>query len=146
MAHYAFLNENNIVVEVIVGKDENEDGIDWENYYGKIRGLKCKRTSYSGKIRGTFAGRGYFYDEELDSFFHPLHVQTENFDAPQNYPLCRYYDIITKKVFERYMPYDRFEKLLRENTRFQKVENEIELRKTIKEYPSINVTTWVNQA
>lgn len=46
MAHYAYLNENNIVTFVIVGKDEGEDGIDWEEYYG------AKRTSYN-----TFAGQ-----------------------------------------------------------------------------------------
>jgi len=47
MAHYAFLDENNVVVEVIVGKDEGEDGIDWEQHYGEFRGLVCKRTSYN---------------------------------------------------------------------------------------------------
>jgi transketolase N-terminal domain/subunit len=38
MAHYAFLDENNIVTEVIVGKDEGEEGIDWEAHYGAFRG------------------------------------------------------------------------------------------------------------
>jgi hypothetical protein len=47
MAHYAFLDENNIVTEVIVGKDEGEDGIDWEAHYGAFRGQTCKRTSYN---------------------------------------------------------------------------------------------------
>jgi hypothetical protein len=74
MAHYAFLNENNIVVEVIVGKDENDlvDSIsDWEKYYEDIKGLKCKRTSYNGNIRKNFASIGYFYDEEKDAFIPP---------------------------------------------------------------------------
>ena len=47
MAHYAFLDENNIVAEVIVGRNETEvvDGIsDWETYYGNRRGQVCKRT------------------------------------------------------------------------------------------------------
>jgi hypothetical protein len=44
MAHYAFLNENNIVTEVIVGKDEGENNIDWEQHYGEVRGQICKRT------------------------------------------------------------------------------------------------------
>jgi hypothetical protein len=81
MAHYAFLNEDNIVVEVIVGKDEDELGIDWEKYYGDFRGQVCKRTSYNtysnthknGGIpyRGNYAGVGYYYDENLDAFIPP---------------------------------------------------------------------------
>jgi hypothetical protein len=47
MAHYAFLDENNIVTEVIVGKEEGEEGIDWEQHYGSFRGQVCKRTSYN---------------------------------------------------------------------------------------------------
>jgi hypothetical protein len=47
MAHYAFLDENNVVIEVIVGKNEGEDGVDWEAHYGAFRGQTCKRTSYN---------------------------------------------------------------------------------------------------
>ena len=47
MAHYAFLDENNVVTEVIVGKNEWADGIDWEIYYGNIREQVCKRTYYN---------------------------------------------------------------------------------------------------
>ena len=47
MAHYAFLDENNIVTEVIVGKNEGEEGVDWEQHYGAFRGQACKRTSYN---------------------------------------------------------------------------------------------------
>jgi hypothetical protein len=81
MAHYAFLNENNIVIEVIVGKDEGEDGIDWEAHYGAFRGQTCKRTSYnthggvhSGDgtpFRKNYAGIGYTYDVERDAFISP---------------------------------------------------------------------------
>jgi len=71
MAHYAFLDENNFVTEVIVGKDEWEDGIDWEQWYGEFRGQKCLRTSYNNNIRGVFAGIGFFYDEEKDIFIPP---------------------------------------------------------------------------
>lgn len=71
MAHYAFLDENNIVTEVIVGKDEWEDGIDWEQWYGEFRGQKCLRTSYNHNIRGVFAGIGFFYDEKQDIFVPP---------------------------------------------------------------------------
>jgi hypothetical protein len=75
MAHYAYLNENNIVVGVIVGRNEGEDGIDWEQYYG------AKRTSYNtfaGKhisggtpFRKNYAGIGYSYDLARDAFIPP---------------------------------------------------------------------------
>jgi hypothetical protein len=74
MAHYAFLDENNIVTEVIPGRDEWEvvDGIsDWEAAYGEVRGQVCKRTSYNNNIRGTYAGIGYSYNEEEDIFVAP---------------------------------------------------------------------------
>lgn len=75
MAHYAFLDENNIVTEVIVGRDEWEevDGItDWEQAYSKVRGQVCKRTSYNGKIRYNYAGVGYTYDPIDDAFIPPM--------------------------------------------------------------------------
>ena len=79
MAHYAFLNDANIVTEVITGRNEDEivDGIsDWEAYYGKIRGQRCVRTSYNGNIRGVFAGIGYTYDEKNDVFVAPVIEET----------------------------------------------------------------------
>lgn len=74
MAHYAFLDDNNIVTEVIVGRNEDEvvDGVsDWETYYGNIRGQRCIRTSYNNNIRGIYAGLGYSYNEEEDIFVTP---------------------------------------------------------------------------
>ncbi len=73
MAHYAFLDENNIVTEVITGKDETEliDGLDPETWYGNFRGQKCVRTSYNSKIRYNYAGIGYTYDVEADAFIAP---------------------------------------------------------------------------
>lgn len=84
MAHYAFLDENNMVTEVIVGRDEDEvvDGIsDWEAYYGEFRGQTCKRTSYNTMggqhtgdgtpFRKNYAGIGYEYDEARDAFIPP---------------------------------------------------------------------------
>jgi hypothetical protein len=55
MAHYAFLDENNIVTEVIAGIDETEliEGLDTETWYGNFRGQVCKRTSYNNKITKT---------------------------------------------------------------------------------------------
>lgn len=70
MAHYAFLNADNVVVEVIVGRDENE-GVDWESYYSRVRGLRCLRTSYHGRIRGQYAAIGDRYDEQRDVFVTP---------------------------------------------------------------------------
>jgi hypothetical protein len=73
MAHYAFLDENNIVTEVIAGKDETEliDGLDPETWYGNFRGQKCVRTSYSSAIRFNYAGIGYTYDADADAFIAP---------------------------------------------------------------------------
>tara|TARA_R100001143_G_C3263928_1_gene89055 strand:- start:106 stop:516 length:411 start_codon:yes stop_codon:yes gene_type:complete len=85
MAHYAFLNENNIVTEVITGKEENTENTDWEVFYGDFRKQVCKRTSYNTKanvhrlgktpFRGNFAFPGSTYDEAKDAFI-----------APQPYP------------------------------------------------------------
>ena len=72
MAHYAFLDENNIVVEVITGRNEDEvvDGIsDWETYYGNRRGLVCKQYSYNNNPPRGRAGIGFTYDPALDRFF-----------------------------------------------------------------------------
>ena len=73
MAHYAFLDENNIVTEVIVGIDENEliEGLGPEEWYGNFRGQRCVRTSYHGNIRFNYAGIGYSYDEARDAFISP---------------------------------------------------------------------------
>lgn len=73
MAHYAFLDSNNIVTEVIPGKDETEliDGLAPETWYGNYRGQVCKRTSYHGNIRKNYAGIGYTYDETRDAFIAP---------------------------------------------------------------------------
>jgi hypothetical protein len=81
MAHYAFLDRNNIVTEVIVGKNENEDNINWEQWYGNFRGQVCKQTSYNtiGGIhtnggtpfRKNYAGIGYMFDEQRNAFIPP---------------------------------------------------------------------------
>jgi len=71
MAHYAFLDSNNVVTEVIVGKDETDTSHDWEQWYGEFRGQVCKRTSYHGNIRKNYAGIGFTYDEQRDAFIPP---------------------------------------------------------------------------
>lgn len=92
MAYYAFLDENNVVVEVISGIDEYTDGIDWEHHYASVRGMPCKRTSFNtcgnvhsnGKTpyRKNHAAIGYTYDEEMDAFIppkpHPSWILDEN--------------------------------------------------------------------
>jgi len=87
MAHYAFLDGNNVVVKVIVGIDETQTQVDtdgkvvggsteaWEKFYESQAihaGLTCKRTSYNGNIRGAYAGIGYTYDPVADEFVAPV--------------------------------------------------------------------------
>ena len=73
MAHYAFLDNNNIVTEVITGIDETEliEGLDTETWYGNFRGQTCKRTSYNGNTRKQYAGIGFTYDAVNDVFVAP---------------------------------------------------------------------------
>ena len=82
MAHYAFLDKNNIVTEVIVGIDETEliEGLDTETWYGNFRGQTCKRTSYNGNIRKNYAGVGFTYDAVRDAFIAPKPDNATGFD------------------------------------------------------------------
>jgi hypothetical protein len=95
MAHYAFLDSDNIVTEVITGIDESQliEGLDPETWYGNFRGQICKRTSYNGNIRKNYAGIGYTYDAERDAFIPPkpfdswlLDEDTCQWEAPVPYP------------------------------------------------------------
>ncbi len=103
MAHYAFLDSNNVVTEVIVGKNEGEDGVDWEQWYGEFRGQVCKRTSYNtvgnvhnnggAPFRKNYAGIGYTFDSERNAFIPPkpfaswvLNETTCQWDAPVEFP------------------------------------------------------------
>jgi len=93
MAHYAFLNQNNIVTEVIVGKDETDTTYDWEQFYGEFRGQVCKRTSYNNRIRKNYAGIGFTYDSQRDAFIPPqpypswtLVEETCQWEAPVAHP------------------------------------------------------------
>ena len=95
MAHYAFLGENKIVTEVIVGVDETEtiEGKNPETWYSEFRGQECKRTSYNAKIRKNYAGVGFFYDADRDAFIPPkpydswvLNEETCLWEAPVPYP------------------------------------------------------------
>ena len=106
MAHYAFLDENNVVVNVITGINENElpEGVvSWEDYYGKLHNLRCLRTSYNTQnnnhlnggtpFRGNYAGVGYIYLDEHDIFVPPKNYNSWVLDldmavwvAPIPYP------------------------------------------------------------
>ncbi len=98
MAHYAFIDENNIVTEVIVGRNEDEivNGIsDWETHYATFRpGQLCVRTSYNNNIRARYAGIGFLYDQERDVFISPkpfpswiLNEETTAWEAPTPIPV-----------------------------------------------------------
>jgi len=81
MAHYALIDASGAVTEVIVGRDENDGGVDWEEHYGQFRGQLCKRTSYNTRggghasggvpFRKNYAGIGYTYDAARDAFIPP---------------------------------------------------------------------------
>jgi hypothetical protein len=105
VAHYAFLDENNIVTEVITGVNEDVTQTDldgtlvggsseaWETFYGNKREQVCKRTSYNGNIRKNYAGIGYIYDEIRDAFYLPqpysswiLNEDTCQWESPVPYP------------------------------------------------------------
>jgi hypothetical protein len=87
MAHYAYLDNNNIVVAVIVGKDETEliDGLDTETYYAQGTLYTVKRTSYNNKIRKQYAGIGYKYDTDADVFISPQPYQSWTLDEHYNW-------------------------------------------------------------
>ena len=74
MAHYAFLDDSNIVTEVITGVDETKliEGLSPEEWYGNFRGQRCVRTSINGRIRFNPAGIGYTYDPIDDAFIPPM--------------------------------------------------------------------------
>tara|TARA_R110000782_G_scaffold50834_1_gene109933 strand:- start:627 stop:992 length:366 start_codon:yes stop_codon:yes gene_type:complete len=103
MAHYAFLDSNNIVTDVIVGIDETDTSQDWEVFYGNNRNQTCKRTSYNTKggvhflggtpFRKNYAGIGYVYDSTKDAFIAPkpfeswtLNEETCCWEAPDEMP------------------------------------------------------------
>jgi hypothetical protein len=104
MAHYAFLNENNIVTQVIVGINENEliEGKNPESWYAEFVGKPCKRTSYNTyggqhlnggvPFRLNYAGVGYTYRPDLDGFISPqphaswiLNEATGLWDSPEGW-------------------------------------------------------------
>ena len=95
MAHYAILNENKLVIEVLTGVDESEtiNGKTPEVWYGELRGKTCKRTGKYDGYRKNYAGAGYTYDESRDAFISPkphdswtLNEDTCQWNPPTPYP------------------------------------------------------------
>ena len=85
MAHYALVNENGVVAQVITGRNEDEivDGVsDWQAHYSEFTGLTAVRTSYNTygnehltggtPFRYNYAGIGDTYDEDRDAFIPPM--------------------------------------------------------------------------
>jgi len=92
MAHYAWLNQNNLVVNVTVGVDENviQQGIGgsseaWEAFYSNVTGYTIKRTSYNNNIRKQYAGIGYSYDPVADVFIAPQPYASWSLDNDFNW-------------------------------------------------------------
>ena len=73
MAHYAQLDDQNIVIQVIVIDNQydttEEQGLEYCSQL--LGGLKWIKTSYNGTIRKNFASRGYSYDRSRDAFIPP---------------------------------------------------------------------------
>lgn len=111
MAHYALLDENNIVTSVITGIDENDTSTlpseftSWEEFYADFHGVTVKRTSYNTHrgehdlgntpYRKNYACKGYTYDSELDAFIPPKPLEfnswvfdndTADWKSPVPYP------------------------------------------------------------
>lgn len=82
MAHYAYIDRDNIVTQVIVGKDEGEDGVDWEDYYGAVR---CSYNTHGNQhthggspFRANYPGPGWRFDPDMGP--------EGSFIPPQPYP------------------------------------------------------------
>jgi hypothetical protein len=100
MAHFAQLDSNNVVTQVIVvGNSDTADanGVEKEHigaaFCERLFGGNWKQTSYNGSIRKNYAGLGYTYDAGLDAFVPPkpyaswvLNNDTAQWDAPTPMP------------------------------------------------------------
>ena len=94
MSHWAELDENNIVLRVTVGDNNDPNGDEGYQWLIDNLGGRWVKTSYNGTIRKNFAGVGYTYDEERDAFIPPkpydswfLHEGVCRWEPPVAYPL-----------------------------------------------------------
>ena len=92
MDYYAFLDSNNVVTQVIPGREQGSDNIDWEKRYEEFQGQVCKRSRTDG-FRKNYAGVGYTYDFARDAFIPPqpfpswvLNEETCQWDSPVAMP------------------------------------------------------------
>jgi hypothetical protein len=72
MSHFAELNDNNKVIRVLVGDNNDPAGDEGYSWLVNNLGGTWVQTSYNAKIRYNFAGIGYFYDEVSDAFIPPM--------------------------------------------------------------------------
>lgn len=91
MHFYAFLDNDNFVIEVIPGVDINEllEGLSPEEFYSNLRGNRCIYYNLETNNRKNYPGKGYYYDEDKDAFIPPkiysswiLDENTYNWIAP----------------------------------------------------------------
>jgi len=100
MNHFAQLNEENLVTQVIVVANQDtadQDGVENEaigiEFCTNLLGGRWVQTSYNANIRKNYAGIGYKYDATLDAFIPPqpfeswtLNEETAQWEAPTSYP------------------------------------------------------------
>lgn len=71
MSHWAEIDNNNIVLRVLVGDNNDPNGDEGYQWLVNNLGGIWIKTSYNGKIRKNYAGIGYSYDENRDAFIPP---------------------------------------------------------------------------
>jgi hypothetical protein len=100
MAHFAQLNENNVVTQVIVvanSDTSDANGVEKEHigiaFCERLLGGTWKQTSYNGNFRKNYAGIGYTYDADIDAFVPPqpytswtLNKDTAQWEPPVEMP------------------------------------------------------------
>jgi len=87
MAHWAELDNSNVVIRVLVGDNNDPAGDEGYSWLIENLGGTWIKTSYNGNIRKNFAGIGFTYDEERDAFIAPKPEAVDEKGAPINYVL-----------------------------------------------------------
>jgi hypothetical protein len=94
MAHFAELDENNVVIRVLVTDNDDPNGDEGYQWLVDNLGGTWVKTSYNGNIRKNYAGTGYSYDEGRDAFIPPrpfeswtLNEETCLWESPVSPPL-----------------------------------------------------------
>ena len=110
MAHFAQLDDNNVVLQVIVVSDEHE--INGEQWCHNFAGGRWKQTSYNARIRKNYAGIGYKYDEHRDAFISPkpypswtLNEDTCQWQSPVQMPegMHRWSELLSKWIPRKWL-------------------------------------------